>query len=53
MKKTIPPIQRHLQCECQIVIGPFGPHQAKIVCIKHRTFVQWVSKKNIEVLEPL
>jgi hypothetical protein len=40
----IPPTVKHLDCPCKILRGSFGPHKAKMICVKHNAFVQWVSK---------
>ena len=35
--------KKHKNCEMIAVLGPFGPHYAKLVCKKHNKTVQWLS----------
>jgi len=51
MNKSIPPTEKHKDCDLQYIPGPFGPHQGKFICPKHKNaFVMWASKKYKETL---
>ena len=43
--------RKHWHCPTQVVVGPFGPHYAKLECTKHKKVIQWLSKSNAEELQ--
>lgn len=45
MKKSTPPTVTHKDCEVKLVVGPFGPHYAKLVCVQHNKFVAWAKQE--------
>ena len=47
------PIDLHKGHPKKIIKGPFGPHQAKMICRKcNGAFVRWISKKNLAGRNP-
>jgi len=32
----------------QIVLGPFGPHAAKLICRRCKCWIKWIAKNEIE-----
>jgi hypothetical protein len=52
------PVEKHRGHPKRIVLGPFGPHAAKMECMVCKCFVKWVSKEmlksgKITPLQPL
>jgi len=37
--------KKHKKCATRIDIGPFGPHYARLVCVRHDRTIQWLSKE--------
>jgi len=46
-----PVYKKHKNCDTKIVLGPFGPHYAKLICKKHGVQLQWLSKSAVALLE--
>jgi hypothetical protein len=42
--------KKHKNCEVEIVVGPFGPHYAKLVCKSHKKLIQWLNKESADTL---
>ena len=42
-------IEKHKHHELKLVLGPFGPHYAKFVCVPCDTYVKWVSKHEAKI----
>ena len=39
---------KHNNCKQKAIKGPFGIHYAKLVCKKHKKWVDWLSKAQYE-----
>lgn len=42
--------RKHLNHEVEVVAGPFGPHQAKLICKKCQKWIMWLPKNYEELL---
>lgn len=42
--------KKHRNCTVEVVVGPFGPHYAKLVCKVHKKHIQWLSKESAIML---
>jgi len=46
--KKIEPVVWHKGHKQEIVLGPFGPHAGKVVCVKCKgKFVRWATKAEL------
>lgn len=44
--------RKHKNCPVQVVVGPFGPHYAKLICTRHNKQIQWLNQQDaIALLE--
>lgn len=46
-----PTEKKHNKCPLTVVVGPFGPHYAKLQCAKHHKMIYWLNKDQVEKLK--
>lgn len=50
MLENTPVYKKHKNCPVKAVLGPFGPHYAKLVCAKHGKMIQWLNESQYQTI---
>lgn len=46
-------IDKHLYHELKYVVGPYGPHHGKFVCVVCDKFIKWASRDEIKIYKKI
>lgn len=44
---------KHLNHDITIVLGPFGPHHSKMMCLKCKKFVKWTNSIEFNIYKEI
>ena len=50
MEMTITRLTKHNKCKQKAILGPHGIHYARLICKKHQTHIQWLSKAQYKAI---
>jgi len=46
-------IDKHLYHELKYVVGPYGPHNGKFICISCDKFIKWANRDEIKIYKKI